>query len=118
MGILTHAKTTDSLSIHQIFRGMFVDKKTAIRDPKPDVQRIEVLASRILDGDILLPKFQRAFVWDRGQILELLDSIMSNYPIGSVLLWLTRQKLRSENNIAGLPIKDRAPEYPVRRSSA
>jgi len=89
------------------------DKKTAIRDPKPEVQRIEVLASRILDGDILLPKFQRAFVWDRAQILELMDSIMNNYPIGSVLLWLTTQRLRSEKNIAGLPIKDRALEYPV-----
>lgn len=89
------------------------DKKTAIRDPKPEVQRIEVLASRILDGDILLPKFQRAFVWDRSQILELLDSIMNNYPIGSVLLWLTTQRLRSEKSIAGLAIKDRALEYPV-----
>lgn len=89
------------------------EKKTAIRDPKPEVQRIEVLASRILDGDILLPKFQRAFVWDRSQILELLDSIMNNYPIGSVLLWLTTQRLRSEKSIAGLAIKDRALEYPV-----
>ncbi|MBL8844967.1 MAG: DUF262 domain-containing protein [Hyphomicrobium zavarzinii] len=99
------AKTKTAIAI--------TDKKTAIRDPKPEVQRIEVLASRILDGDILLPKFQRAFVWDRTQILELLDSIMNNYPIGSVLLWLTTQRLRSEKNIAGLAIKDRALEYPV-----
>ena len=90
-----------------------MQKIETIRDPKPEVERIEVLASRILDGDILLPKFQREFVWDRGQILELLDSIGSNYPIGSVLLWLTHQKLRSENDIAGLPIKERAPQYPV-----
>lgn len=85
----------------------------SIRDPKPDVERIEVLAQRIIQGDIILPKFQRDFVWDRSQILDLFDSILKNYPIGSVLLWLSKQVLRAENNLAGLPIKERPPEYPV-----
>jgi len=57
--------------------------------PEPKVDRIEELASRILQGDILLPKFQRDFVWGKGQITDLLDSIAKNYPIGSVLLWRT-----------------------------
>jgi uncharacterized protein with ParB-like and HNH nuclease domain len=84
-----------------------------IRDPKPAIERVEVLASRILQSDILLPKFQRDFVWERPQIIDLMDSIAKNYPIGSVLLWLSRQTLQSENNIAGLPIAERNPEYPV-----
>ena len=83
------------------------------RDPKPSVERIEQLARRIIDGDIILPKFQRDFVWDENQIINLLDSVSKNYPIGSILLWLSTQKLKSETNIAGLPFKDREREYPV-----
>jgi uncharacterized protein with ParB-like and HNH nuclease domain len=83
------------------------------RDPKPSVERIEQLAQRIIDGDIILPKFQRDFVWGEEQVINLLDSISKNYPIGSILLWLSTQKLHSETNIAGLPFKDRPKEYPV-----
>ena len=49
------------------------------RDPKPSIERIESLAKRIVDSDILLPKFQRDFVWKRSQVLELFDSIAKNY---------------------------------------
>lgn len=82
-------------------------------DPKPSVDRIDELASRIIAGDILLPKFQRDFVWEREQILELLDSVMKNYPIGSVLLWLSTQRLKSERTIADLQIKEKPEEYPT-----
>lgn len=83
------------------------------RAPEPTVDRIEELASRILKGDILLPKFQRDFVWEKPQILDLLDSIASNYPVGSVLLWRSREKLRSERNIADLQIAPTQEDYPV-----
>jgi hypothetical protein len=83
------------------------------KDPQPSVERIDNLASRILTGDILLPKFQRSFVWERPQIISLLDSVARGYPIGSVLLWQSRQELRSENRIADLEIKLPKPDYPV-----
>ena len=83
------------------------------KDPKPAVERIESLARRVISADILLPKFQRDFVWDRNQVIDLLDSIVRNYPIGSVLLWQSRQELRSENDIAGLEITLPKPDYPV-----
>src|SRR4029077_5304862 len=85
----------------------------ASRAPEPTVDRIEELAGRILRGDILLPKFQRDFVWEKPQILDLLDSIVNNYPIGSVLLWRTHAKLRSERNIADLQIAPTQQDYPV-----
>ncbi|MGC9449738.1 GmrSD restriction endonuclease domain-containing protein [Cereibacter johrii] len=90
-----------------------MNKISIKRDPKPSVERVESLAKRIVEGDILLPKFQRDFVWSRGQIIELFDSISKNYPIGSILLWLSRQQLRSEKSIADLPVAERAEEYPV-----
>jgi len=83
------------------------------KDPQPSVDRVDELARRILSGDILLPKFQRSFVWERDQILALLDSVARGYPIGSVLLWQSRQELRSENRIGDLEIKLPKPDYPV-----
>jgi len=89
------------------------DSRPPFREPKPSVERIFELAQRVLEGDILLPKFQRDFVWTRAQILNLLDSIARNYPIGSILLWQSRQKLASERSIADLAIRAAKPDYPV-----
>jgi len=64
--------------------------------PQPSVDRIEELAARILNGDILLPKFQRDFVWEKSQIIDLLDSIARNYPVGSILLWQSRRSFEAK----------------------
>lgn len=89
-----------------------VTNQTA-RDPKPTPERILQLASRVLVGDIILPEFQRPFVWKRGQILELMDSIYRNYPIGSLLVWESTQKLASKRTIADLQVAERSEKYPV-----
>jgi hypothetical protein len=81
--------------------------------PKPEVERVEELARRILSADILLPRFQRDFVWSKKQVLDLWDSIASDYPIGSVLLWRSKEELRSERRIADLEIAEPKDEYPV-----
>lgn len=83
------------------------------KDPKPTSERIELLAQRVLMGDIILPEFQRPFVWKCKQILELLDSIYRNYPIGSVLIWESRQELASKRSIADLEVGERSSNYPV-----
>src|SRR5690606_38180329 len=49
----------------------------------------------------------------QNQILDLLDSIVKNYPIGSILLWSTSERLNHTRNIAGYKIPDSAVEYPV-----
>lgn len=82
-------------------------------DAKPEVLRIEELINNVKSGDIKLPKFQRPFVWKKEDILALLDSIYKRYPIGSILLWLTREKLASERRIADLEINERPEEYPT-----
>lgn len=45
--------------------------------------------------------------------MNLLDSIYKNYPIGSILLWESREKLASERSIADLEIGERSGNYPV-----
>ncbi len=82
-------------------------------DPKPEIFRIEELVTKVKDGDIKLPKFQRPFVWKKKDIIKLLDSIYNGYPIGSILLWLTHQKLASERKIGDLTINNRPEEYPT-----
>lgn len=79
----------------------------------PNAEKIDRLIKRIDSGDIRVPAFQRAYVWKQNQILELLDSIVTNYPIGSILLWYTSERLKHTRNIAGYKIPDTKIEYPV-----
>jgi hypothetical protein len=91
-----------------------VSPKTEIQKaPQPSVDRVEELAARILSGDIILPKFQREFVWSKKQVIELWDSIARNYPMGSVLLWRSRETLKAERTIADLEIGATQYDYPV-----
>jgi len=76
-------------------------------------EKIDKIISRITSGDIKIPAFQRAYVWKQNQILDLLDSIIKNYPIGSILLWSTTEHLNHTRNIAGYRIPENAEEYPV-----
>jgi hypothetical protein len=92
---------------------MATHRSQTARDPKPTPERILQLARRVLDGDIILPEFQRPFVWKRRQILDLVDSIYRNYPIGSLLVWESSQKLASKRTIADLEVGERSQNYPV-----
>lgn len=83
------------------------------QDPESTVPRLEALAHRVLTGDVILPKFQRQFVWTRQQTLDLLDSVSRNYPIGSVLLWQSTEQLASERTVAGLNVDPQRHGYPV-----
>lgn len=76
-------------------------------------EKIDKIITRVNTGDIKIPAFQRAYVWKQEQILDLMDSIIKNYPVGSILLWSTNEKLRHTRNIAGYSIPDNAEEYPV-----
>lgn len=60
---------------------------------------IKELTQNISTGEIKIPQFQRKFIWHKEQAIKLLDSISSNYPIGSLLLWKTTNKLAAERNI-------------------
>jgi hypothetical protein len=73
-----------------------------------DVELISTLISGINKGEIKIPKFQRKFVWKDDQAIDLLDSLANNYPVGSLLLWRTKEKLLAERNIGefSLPSTD------------
>ena len=45
-------------------------------------------------GGFWLPNIQRPFIWKKEQIERLFDSIMRDYPIGTLLVWKAKQPLR------------------------
>ena len=67
---------------------------------------IKDLNVQIRKGEIKVPQFQRPFVWDDDQALRLLDSVASNYPIGSLLLWQITDKFTTERNIGQFVLPD------------
>lgn len=40
----------------------------------------------VINGEYLIPKFQRDFIWTPKQIIDLFDSILKGFPIGSIIM--------------------------------
>lgn len=60
-------------------------------------------------GEIKIPQFQRDFVWGIQKSASLIDSIIKGYPIGSFILWKTKERLRSIRRIGGLDLPEPPP---------
>ena len=56
---------------------------------EPTVLYLQQLLDELAKGYLQIPRFQRGFVWTDDQRLELLQSIRSGIPIGSILVWRT-----------------------------
>ncbi len=56
----------------------------------PYVPRLPTLLQEVRTGGILTPDFQRPLEWDNQRRLMLLDSVAKQIPIGSFLVWRTR----------------------------
>ncbi|EFE74986.1 DUF262 domain-containing protein [Streptomyces filamentosus] len=50
-------------------------------------RQLSNLVTRIRSGEIALPDFQRDFVWDSSKTEELIQSIISKFPVGTLLFW-------------------------------
>lgn len=62
-------------------------KRENAAPPNPIVEHLPTIFRRIRSGEYRVPPFQRDFVWEEKQILELLESVYRGFPIGSILLW-------------------------------
>ena len=51
--------------------------------------KINEILFDIKSRDLVLPEFQREYVWSREQAKQLMVSLRKEYPIGSLLLWKT-----------------------------
>ncbi|WP_194244059.1 DUF262 domain-containing protein [Nonomuraea phyllanthi] len=54
---------------------------------KATPETVGSLVTAIHKGAIALPHFQRSFVWEPKRTIELLKSVISRYPAGTLLTW-------------------------------
>ncbi len=66
--------------------------------------KISELLDSIRKSDLVLPEFQREYVWTLDQAKQLMVSLAKGYPVGGILLWKT-DKPPELKNIDVLPEK-------------
>ena len=54
-----------------------------------EVKSIQDLLNQISRDEILLPEFQRGYVWNAGQVRGLMQSLYREHPTGHLLIWRT-----------------------------
>ena len=52
---------------------------------------------------LLLPRFQRSFVWKKPDIKEFIDSVYREYPVGALATWESSLGLDSQGNSENAP---------------
>ena len=75
------------------------DLEETMKLPKPTHADYSELIGDIRRGKIKIPQFQRDFVWSIQKSAALMDSVIKGYPVGTLIFWATKERLRSVRNI-------------------
>ena len=70
-----------------------------MNQPEPHSLSFPALMSDIEKGSVKIPQFQRDFVWTKEKSALLLDSMLKGFPIGTFVLWKTKESLRTIRNL-------------------
>lgn len=57
--------------------------------------RLGTILDQIDSGSMLLPEFQRGYVWNKDQIRGLMRSLYHGYPVGALLVWEAEGQLQT-----------------------
>jgi uncharacterized protein with ParB-like and HNH nuclease domain len=95
-----------------------------MRLPTPTHANYAALTTDIAKGQVKIPQFQRDFVWSVERSAKLIDSVVKGYPIGTLIFWATRERLRTVRNIGGIDLPEpregdvvmRRPMYSISQS--
>jgi hypothetical protein len=60
--------------------------------------KIEQILDKIDENQLFVPAFQREFVWKRDNVKNLVDSLIKDYPIGTMLTWETNNPPELKGN--------------------
>lgn len=63
--------------------------------------KLSTIFDQIESGTLMLPEFQRGYVWNRDQVRGLMRSLYRGYPVGSLLLWETEADASSVRGHSG-----------------
>lgn len=80
---------------------------------RPEIVFLFDLVRQLVDGNIRIPRFQRPFVWRKEQMIDLLDSIYKQYPIGSLLAWETDEEIVSIESIGPVVLNGAPTQTPT-----
>lgn len=80
-----------------------------MKQPQPQSISFSDLISNIERGLVKIPRFQREFVWNKEKSAYLLDSILKGYPIGTFILWKTKESLRTVKDLGDFKLPDTPP---------
>jgi hypothetical protein len=73
---------------------------------QPYNNNFDIYLKEINSGIIQIPEFQRDFIWDLENVMNLLKSIKKNYPIGSFLFWKPETQFKVAKQVGPYFIKD------------
>ena len=57
--------------------------------PKGYLMKISTILDKIDENQLFIPAFQRKYVWKRDNAKQLIDSLIKEYPTGTMLTWET-----------------------------
>jgi Protein of unknown function DUF262 len=67
--------------------------------PEPRLEHQNVKVRQLIDdyrsGRMVIPEFQRDYVWKKSKAPKLIDSLYRGFPISSLLLWQSAEQTRS-----------------------
>lgn len=72
--------------------------------PKTEGVLLSDLLKGIESGEYRIPRFQRNYVWNINKVVNLIDSLLKGFPIGSLILWETKTELSDIRNLGGIVI--------------
>src|SRR5438876_9800740 len=69
----------------------------AMSEPRLEHQNIKIkdLIEQYRSGRIVIPEFQRDYVWRKSKAPLLIDSLYRGFPVSSLLLWQSDEETRS-----------------------
>ncbi len=62
---------------------------------KPETIKVKQLVADYRAGHIVIPEFQREYVWKKSKAPKLIDSLYRGFPISSLLLWESSEGARA-----------------------
>jgi hypothetical protein len=62
--------------------------------------KLSAILDQVDAGTVLLPEFQRGYVWNRDQVRGLMRSLYKGYPVGALLVWETDAACQAVRGVA------------------
>ena len=77
---------------------------------RPEIIAVSDLLEGVTSGTIRIPRFQRPYVWGPDDMIQLFDSVLRGYPIGSLLIWQTdRDDITSLETLGPIVLPQNSP---------